>query len=353
MHTRTLHVIVSVQAFQGVKQRFLFFSIGNWKDGGGIPSASKPGLQSRKALSTKQVTLLGAENPGLSAKTPGPAAKTPGRRALGDITNAGQGSKAAKTPKLKAEGLRLGQTPARKVSGNITNQGPAQLQKKAEQGVSDGLAEKPAGVKEVGSTRERKAVRRTANGRRIVPGVNFRLTAEEKAKIREMASSLAETGVEHVHVTGRQLEEMRIRDEERGERRHAPESVSRSTLAAVKRLCQGAVSRLPSWHHSKSCAPKQSADCFSRWPSVKVLASRYHADCISGSSLSISPAVDNSRSPVEKATLIICAVFVSEVFIELRLSQAAALSSTTTSFAYINSSLCAQNLQGVVLVCRS
>lgn len=280
----------------------IFFSIGNWKDGGGIPSASKPGLQSRKALSTKQVTLLGAENPGLSAKTPGPAAKTPGRRALGDITNAGQGSKAAKTPKLKAEGLKLGQTPARKVLGNITNQGPAQLQKKAEQGASDGLAEKPAGVKEVGSTRERKAVRRTANGRRIVPGVNLRLTAEEKAKIREMASSLAETGVEHVHVTGRQLEEMRIRDAERGERRHAPETIRRCTLVPVRRSVRASLA---------GCLLGTTQNLVARNSQQIASRDRRQAKCLPQAITQIavqdchrvSSAVDGWSPPVGKVTL--------------------------------------------------
>lgn len=96
---------------------------------------------------------------------------------------------------------------------NITNQ----LQK---QGVREGLGDAvEAQTKEAASDRQRKAVRRTAYGRRIVPGVSFRLSAQEKAEIRERASSLAETGVEHVHVTGRQLEEMQSRSEDKGERK--------------------------------------------------------------------------------------------------------------------------------------
>ncbi|GAQ85719.1 hypothetical protein KFL_002500170 [Klebsormidium nitens] len=195
---------------------------GNFKEGAGFPSASKPGMQSRKAGSTKQVTLLVPENPGLSAKTPGPSAKTPGRRALGDITNAGQGSKAAKTPKLKADGLKAVQTPARRALANITNQAQVQLQRKAEQGLRETVAEKAVEVeglvstaREAASDRERRAVRRTANGRRIVAGVKLRLSAQEKAEIRERATMLAETGIEHVHVTGQQVEELRARQEEK------------------------------------------------------------------------------------------------------------------------------------------
>lgn len=199
-------------------------SPGHFKDGAGFPSASKPGLQSRKAGSTKQVTLLVPENPALSAKTPGPSAKTPGRRALGDITNAGQGSKAAKTPKLKADGLK---TPARRALANITNQAQVQLQKRAEQSLRETVVEKAGEVegqvsaaREAASDRERRAVRRTANGRRIVPGVKLRLSTQEKAEIRERATMLAETGIEHVHVTGQQVEELHARQEEKGEWSH-------------------------------------------------------------------------------------------------------------------------------------